>query len=184
MTRGGLCQRNKKKIKKRAPRRKERTPIKAQFSFLSRTISNTDTEDTTSGETSTSESSTFDHVCSDWTIHNGDGPEITHAIKTGFQRACDYRKCHLKKISSKYDCIDSRNTGNVSKWKMAQIKLHTYDHFDPIYITGFLCGLKFAFDTNEIHEAAAMKLFHTFMKYSGSSALHTRWRKRTKPDRE
>lgn len=52
----------------------------------------------------------------------------------------------------------------MSKQIPAQMKTHTFDPFNLISSMRFFCSFKIACDTNEIHDGAAMWIFHFYMK--------------------
>lgn len=99
---------------------------------------------------------------------------VIQIIHNCFKDAVEYRTYRLDNQYTLYDHTVSKNIAKMSKRFSTQMKPHTFDPFDTISIIGFLFNFQLACDTDGIHEGAAIKLFHFFMKKSASSALHTK----------
>lgn len=69
--------------------------------------------------------------------------------------------------------MTTKNIGTMAKRMEAEMKPHMFDPLDPITIIEHFCNFKLVYDTNEIHEVAAMWLFHFFMKTLVSSVLRS-----------
>lgn len=78
--------------------------------------------------------------------------------------------------SSEYDETVPKNIAKWAKILQTQMRSHTSDAFDPIYVISFLSSFKFACAVSRIHGGAVMRFFPIFMKISSAAALNARLR--------
>lgn len=71
-----------------------------------------------------------------------------------------------------YDSVSGYIAMLVKKVKL-QMKAHIFDPKDPISIVGFLATFKLVYDTNNIHEKAAMLVLPNYVNNTLDSALNS-----------
>lgn len=73
-----------------------------------------------------------------------------------FHKAVDYRTYQLKDKLSEYDHTFFTNINKMSSRIASQMKPHSFEHFDPISIIGFLCHFNLACENIEIKDGAKL----------------------------
>lgn len=88
-----------------------------------------------------------------------------------FKTTINYCTYRLEGKSQKYDDDVARKIPKRSMRLTVQMKSHTFDAAEQKTPLSFLDS-KMAYDTNGVHEGAAMWLFHLFMKKFASAILN------------
>lgn len=100
--------------------------------------------------------------------------EVIHHVNHPFKKAGNCRTNRLADTSTKYNKNVSKYIAKMAKCITAQMKPHTYNPFVHISIVRFLKNVRIAWNTNGVHEDAAMWLLHFFMAKTVSAVLIVR----------
>lgn len=93
------------------------------------------------------------------------------SVKNCFCNALDYQSDCLANKSSKFDDPVALRAARWTNGLQIQMEKNILGSFGSISMIGFLSTLKFACDTNEDYESAAMWLLPSFMKKPAAAGL-------------
>lgn len=88
-----------------------------------------------------------------------------------YRKVADYRTYRLLNASSRYEKMTAKSIGKLLKNIRVQMRNLIFNGRDLISILSFLEKFKFAYEAKDVHESAAMWLFHYFMEGRSQRSL-------------
>lgn len=101
-------------------------------------------------------------------------PEIIRPGNKCHEHALNYRTYRSMFQSSEYNGSVVKNIAKWAERRQTQKRSEMFDAFNPISLISYISAFMQVCDTKEIHEVAAMWLFHFHMRGSCADALNSR----------